>query len=385
MRWFGADRARGYSIALLIGMTPFLAYFFWVAFTANADFAGFWSAARLAWRDPALSYDWRATREVTPWIAAGHILPFAYPPPFLLAVAPFGLVPYAVGFVLFGVLGLGVYLAATRSLGALWPSLAFPAVAYSLIVGQNGLLTGGLFLAACSLLDRRPYLAGGLFGLMIVKPQLAILVPVALVCGGRWRAVAGAAAAALGALALSLAVFGSESFAAFLNSIVASKALMFQHAVQVKMQTPFAMALSLGASEPAAAVLQVLAAALAATIVAVAWRSDAATEAKCATLAAAAPFATPYLFGYDLPLLFLPILWLARQDEPLPWERPILGLAFLSPMLATFMAGAGVNLGCLVNAALLSCVARRLRQERRDRGAGGDSPDGEAQGPIVVA
>jgi hypothetical protein len=45
-------------------------------------------------------------------------------------------------------------------------------------------------------LERRPYLAGSLFGLMIFKPQLGLLLPVALIAGRQWRVFAAAAATA---------------------------------------------------------------------------------------------------------------------------------------------------------------------------------------------
>ena len=54
-------------------------------------------------------------------------------------------------------------------------------------------LDGGLFGGGLSLLERRPLLAGGLLGLMIYKPQLGLLIPVALLAGRHWRASKGVA------------------------------------------------------------------------------------------------------------------------------------------------------------------------------------------------
>ncbi len=44
-------------------------------------------------------------------------------------------------------------------------------------------------IGACRLLGRRPVLAGVLFGLAAVKPQLGLLVPVALISARQWRSV----------------------------------------------------------------------------------------------------------------------------------------------------------------------------------------------------
>ena len=50
---------------------------------------------------------------------------------------------------------------------------------------------GGLLL-----LDRRPVLAGILFGALCYKPHFGMLIPVALAASGRWRAFGAAAASA---------------------------------------------------------------------------------------------------------------------------------------------------------------------------------------------
>ena len=53
--------------------------------------------------------------------------------------------------------------------------------------------TAALFGGGLSLLERRPLLAGGLLGLLIYKPQLGLLIPVALLAGRHWRASEGVA------------------------------------------------------------------------------------------------------------------------------------------------------------------------------------------------
>ena len=64
--------------------------------------------------------------------------------------------------------------------GVLLLALASPAVLINAVGGQNGTWTAALLGGGLSLLERRPYLAGGLFGMMIYKPHLALLLPVAL-------------------------------------------------------------------------------------------------------------------------------------------------------------------------------------------------------------
>ena len=67
-------------------------------------------------------------------------------------------------------------------------ALAFPAVFVNIGHGHNGFLTAALIGAGLLMLDRRPILAGILFGLMAYKPQFGVLIPLVLAATGRWRA-----------------------------------------------------------------------------------------------------------------------------------------------------------------------------------------------------
>lgn len=49
------------------------------------------------------------------------------------------------------------------------------------MIEQNGFLSAGLFGGALVLLERRPVLAGALFGLLTYKPHLGLLVPIVLI------------------------------------------------------------------------------------------------------------------------------------------------------------------------------------------------------------
>ena len=62
-------------------------------------------------------------------------------------------------------------------------ALAFPATFINLFHGQNGFLNAALLGAALLALDRRPVVAGILFGLLSYKPHLGLLVPLALLAG----------------------------------------------------------------------------------------------------------------------------------------------------------------------------------------------------------
>src|SRR5579884_2989506 len=89
-------------------------------------------------------------------------------------------------------------------------ALAFPAVLINIGHGQNGFLTAALLGGALVMLDRRPILAGLLFGLLVYKPQYGVMIPLVLAVSGRWKCFAAAAVTvAVLALAATLA-FGAD-------------------------------------------------------------------------------------------------------------------------------------------------------------------------------
>src|SRR5204863_3126413 len=121
-----------------------------------------------------------------------------YPPTFLLAVTPLGLLPYPAALAAFVPGTAALWAALVRRIlpdrRAWIVAAAAPAGLITLLDGQNALLTGALAGFALLWLDRRPILAGVLIGLLAIKPHLAVLFPLALLAEARWRTIAAAAA-----------------------------------------------------------------------------------------------------------------------------------------------------------------------------------------------
>ncbi len=372
LRWFGAARARGYCAVLLLVSVPLMIAIYQAAARTGVDSVAFWAAGKLAWTDPAASYDLEALSSVQR-AAKLAICSFVNPPPFLAMMKPLGLLPYPAALLVFILSTLAVYTAALWRISPLAPGLAYTGVMLNVCFGQNGLLTGGLFIASMRLLERRPYLAGAVIGCLVIKPQLAILMPIALGFGGHWRAFVAAAVSATSLLLLSWLLLGTSAYSGFLEALVHQPAYLFNGTLQRWMVSPFAVALSLGFAVPVAIGLQALCSGGAAVVVAKVWRAAGSVEAKAAALAVMTPFATPYLYSYDLVLLYLPILWLAKQgaEEPWPWERWIIGAAFFAPILGSTLASRGgwVNPGLFVNVLLAVAVLRRISGTRPQQAA----------------
>ena len=340
-----ADRAAyrlfalGFSTLVLIAIPVAL----WVYRSSGpgVDFVSFWAAAELALSGkPALAYDIEAHRAVELTVTRlGGLMPFPYPPPFLLLVSPLGLLPYWLAYLPWVAATLGLYLLSTRALVRRRFALAHPAALVNAIIGQNGFLTAGLFISAATLASSRPLAEGALAGALVIKPQLALLIPIAFLASRNWRALGAGTASALLLVALSAAVFGVESWRAFSEMIQQQGTFLSTREWNWAEQASiFAFLRHFGADQALAFAVQALFAVVAAVLVWRAWeRRD---EHREAVLASATLLATPYLFLYDTLILTIAIAMLLK-DWRRPWLLPLVWLCLLIPLLGFVGAYAG--------------------------------------------
>ena len=156
-------------------------------------------------------------------------------------------------FDVFEIATLAAFLAVIREIlhepGWAWagPVLAFPAIFWTLGLGQNAFLTAALFGGFTLLIDRRPGMAGMLLGLLCYKPHFGLLAPAGLACGGHWRAFFAAAGTVAGLVLLSVAVFGVETWQAYLTAFAGSDAVYASGRIDYAgIVTPFGAARLLG-------------------------------------------------------------------------------------------------------------------------------------------
>jgi hypothetical protein len=370
----------GTAMAILVILVA-IAEFFWnAANPTDRDFISFWGAAQLALAgDPAAAYDQAMLHEVqlaTVTFVNGQGMPFPYPPAFLLLVLPFGLLPFAVSLPLWSAATFAIYFVAVRRMfpQSGWLAAAFPPVFINAAIGQNAFLTAAIFIGGMLLLRRRPFAAGLLLGCLVIKPQLGLLLPIALLAARQWRAIAGAALSSLGVLAFGAAVFGPAATEAWLAQMplyvnIGRDGLVGWH----KMASVYAALRQAGAGMELAFAGHLLVAAAAALFVWRVWRSDAEPPAKAGILAAATLLASPYVFPYDAVLLVIAFFWLAQRGAPaLPlailWCLPILTMAQMAS------AQGPVNVATLVPIGLLILGALQLRASRQASGAATNQP-----------
>lgn len=323
------------------------------------DFVNYWSGAFLALHGRANEvYDLEGFHAFQQSIVGAPLdgYHYSYPPVMLLLSAPIALIPYVPAlFVWLSASWYAFYRALRLAMpgkGALLLALAAPAVLINAVGGQNGALSAALLGGGLGLMRRRPYVAAMLFGLMVYKPHLAMLLPVAFIAGRQWRVIAATAATAALLLGLSALALGPDLWAHYARNLTALRHVILEDDLSPRMVSVFVMARSLGATVVAAYWVQGVFAAFAAVAVALVWFRDAPAPLRNAVLLLGTCLSAPYLQDYDLVFGAIVAAWL--------WQIPVdsdkseralqiaCGLLLLLPLVAAALARAsGVSLAPL--------------------------------------
>ena len=252
--------------------------------------------------------------------------PWVYPPSYLLLLAPFGLLGFLASYAAFQV-ATATALVAALVVGAkrrpsAWiiaaAALLSPAAVDNIGSGQNAFLIAALLIAGFRLLDSRPVLAGMVLGLLTVKPQFALVAPIALVAAGQWRALLAAAGSAFFLVVVSAAILGVDAWNLWLQQVLSNLAAsnaQWTRYGRLWGDSTWTCAILLGASPVAASVAQWTSTLFAAGTVAVVFRRLSGETARLIVILAATAFAAPYWSFYDAVLLAVAgLLWAADRS-----------------------------------------------------------------------
>ena len=273
--------------------------------------------------------------------------PWAYPPSFLLMLLPFAPLGFfgsyvAFQFVTAALLALALRSRATTAMPTSFlfaAALACPASAINAIDGQAVFLVAALIIGGFDLLERRPWLGGMVLGLLTFKPQFCILVPIALIAAGQWRALLASGFSALAMMLASGLIFGWDLWLRWFPLIIENLVSpgekwivygrMWGHSV-------YTCTVLLGAPPKLASWLQLLAMLGAAVSVVIAFRARLGMREKIAVFLAATILAAPHSGPYDVTLLVIAAaFWLMSRAAPLPlgcWTLAF--MIWLLPMLS---------------------------------------------------
>jgi alpha-1,2-mannosyltransferase len=306
--------------------------------------------------------------------------PWVYPPPFLLLVLPFGILPPLFSVASFALAGFAASVFAVRryldSGIRRWPVLATlllcPAVPFDVMTGQNALYTAALLIGSFGGVAS-PGLCGVLVGVLSVKPQLSLMAWVALIAARQWRAL-GAAVVSAAVLALaSMLVVGSDIWRAWFAMIFGGNEL-YQAWINVGRlngTSVYACVSWLGAPGALASLVQAAATVAAAAVTYWVYRHPASTAMRLATLLAATILAAPHVSNSDAVLLGLAaslfMTTLATSDLR-PHQIAIAAAVWISPL---FNPPVLFRIGCvtpLLVVMLLAVIVVTIRERKAAEG-----------------
>jgi len=370
--------------AAIAGFAFIAAYFAGLHYAVRNDFALSWTVSHLLWQgqlgdiyDPP-----RFAAIYTALFGENSGVPFwPYPPIALFLVAPVGLLPPFLSYLAWSVATLAVFAASVRSFfgdnrRVLMLALA-PSSCANIILGQTGFVTAALLVGGLAMIDRRPLVAGLLFGLLAFKPQFGLMLPLALAAARLWKPFAAAALTALAVAAASVAAFGIAAWRSYLTVMLPFELSFSEHDTSpliLKAPTLYEAARLVGTPTTFAFVLQALAALAAAGAVVWAFRRKRERSSQAAVLLVGTALASPHFHVYDMSIVSVASVVLAettraqasgfaeRLTITLAWVVPIalIALFALHVLQAPHDPYVLAALAPVITAALLCYVVARL-------------------------
>jgi alpha-1,2-mannosyltransferase len=359
----------------------------------GGDFSQIWLAGVLVNRG-----DFATLYVPTAFSSAGHGLIelfyhpqawWSYPPTTLLLGCPLALLSYPAALAVFSLLqatlaavtGAVVTDKRLPRAGAIAIILFSPALLLSLVFGQFSAPVACFLTLGVFSLQKRPALAGLLFGLTAVKPQFGVLLPLALAAGGEWRAFASAALTVTGLCLGTAVAFGPDVWLDFVTKTLPQQAhligdLSNYGAVGHSVRDTLMLA---GTPRPLAGAVQAAAALIAALTTVSAFRRTTDPHLRAFVLTLAAVTLLPYANIYDAAIPAMGALALYGSEKPLhPVALAAVFVIWLAPTADAYLGIFGLYkfapmFEFLVLAATLGILERTASEHQCGAKSGSDA------------
>ena len=184
---------------------------------------------------------------------------------------------------------------------AVFLTMFAPATVITFAAGQTGFLSSAFIFGGFRLVTSHPILSGIMFGLASIKPQLGLLIPIALVSAGQWRTAVAAGATIVVLVFVSSLVFGWAIWPLWLSKLVAHA----NWAAEVNSRssaTIIGNLTILGMNLTLARIIQTYIGVLVAIVIFLCFRRG-VTKLGTAAVLVGTFLATPYAFVYDMPMV----------------------------------------------------------------------------------
>jgi hypothetical protein len=270
-------------------------------------------------------YDLGAQKAAVEGLGSGfNPQPFISPPPLAWLVTPLLTLPFTAALVVWTLVLLAALVWTWHLLApagrltkashlALWLGL-FP-VAFGVMVGQPGALVAAAVATCWWLINRdRPVLAGLVLSLIILKPQLALLVPVCLLVSGHARTFGAWLAASLLIGLVVLAVLGPDGVARYRDVLAQTQSPAWDITRRYSISGPLGLGPLLNVTQLLVVIITLL----------TAWRHrHHGPEVPIAAGILGSLLFTPYL-GFQDFLMLVVAGWLLVRTQLAPWQVGLL-------------------------------------------------------------
>jgi hypothetical protein len=354
--------------------TGWLLYSAWVNDTLRSiDFCWIWASGKLATaNNPTLIFDPSAfTAGLNAFLGTDvcRFFQFSYPPTVLFFAYPFGLLPYMIGFAVWVVATIVLYLAAVYAIiprsAAVIAALTPMAVPVNILFGHNGFLTAGLIGLSLVFVERRPWLAGILFGLLTYKPHFGVLFPLALLASRNWRTLCWATVFSVLLSMAAAAAFGYQGWPSFVDHLWHRNESLSPDGVELELQSTYGLLHWAGVSAWLSWTAHLAVAIVVATAVCAVWAKPIPHSLKAAILSIGALMATPYVLRYDLCILSIPVAFLVKDGLSrgfLAGERMVILISIVAFLLWLAL----MPIGSVICPVILFLIARRIAARPED-------------------
>jgi len=367
INYFRARRRLWAAAGLLVGAMLLVwdlvvaAPLFFAQYAVRNDFRLAYATAIVGWRDGyGRLYDLADQQTAIRALGSGfNVQPFISPPPLAWLVTPLTALPFTSALVIWTALLIAALLwtwylvapgegvARTAHL-LLWVGV-FP-VAFGVMVGQPGALVAAAVATAWWLIRAKRQLAAGLvMSLVVLKPQLALLVPVALLVAGYRRTFVSwlAASAVIGVVALVM--LGGDGVARYRDVLAQTQTTAWDITRRYSISGPLGLGWALRVAELAVVVLTLVAA----------WRQRRSPERVVAIGILGSLLFTPYL-GFQDFLMLIVAGWLVIRSGATSLQVAILVAGYALLELALVVLAVPI---LLIEVSLLLSLLVRPRSD----------------------
>jgi len=334
------------------------------------DFLNIWHNGLSAFfDDPGRYYNSDIYNQALDELVPGHNYKdqqFSHPPHFMLLVAPLGLMPFNVSWIVFTLFSIGLFwkfalepLSKAERNILIWS----PALMLALLVGQTSLILVAIFAGIMKTMDKRPLIAGILIALLTVKPQLGFLFPIFLLATGRYKAFFYASLCTAIFFALSVAIMGYDVWHTYLTSAAGDQAAVMinSHPIVLGLMPTLYVNLGFAGVPPNVALsLHGLAAILAIIVMIITVRKTTNPKIAYAIFIATSFVVTPYLMVYDTLIVIWAFILFASVFTYDGLDKITLYLLLALPIIGVTMALADLTGYAIAPWLVFLCITKHV-------------------------